>query len=106
MQKRSSHGWDGRFFCFTTKFTLTPDPSTLTGTRPFQGEGNQKEKKMNTQSESKAVSEVSEAVIKTENPMQERHCGHVTQSVEVTAEAAFTARRLEAREEAGPIFVP
>lgn len=61
---------------------------------------------MNTQSESKAVSEVSEALIKTENPMQERHCGHVTQSVEVTAEAAFTARRLEAREEAGPIFVP
>jgi hypothetical protein len=38
--------------------------------------------------------------------MQERHCGEVSESVEVTAEAAFKARRLESRGEAGPVFVP
>jgi hypothetical protein len=57
---------------------------------------------MNTQIESKP----SEAAITIENPMQERYCGEVTESIEVTAETAFTARRLEAREEAGPVFVP
>jgi hypothetical protein len=61
---------------------------------------------MNTQTESKPFSKVSEATIETENPMQERYCGEVSESVEVTAEAAFTARRLEVREEAGPILVP
>lgn len=61
---------------------------------------------MNIQTETKPVFKVSEAVIKTENPMQERHCGQVSESAEVTAEAAFTARRLETREEAGPVFVP
>jgi hypothetical protein len=76
---------------------------------------------MNTQTESKSVSKVSEAVITTENPMQERYCGEVAECVEVTAEAVFTARRHEVRaaargtngeqgqsirEEAGPIFVP
>jgi hypothetical protein len=57
---------------------------------------------MNTQTESKPT----EAAIKIENPMQERYCGEVIESVEVTAEAAFTARRLEARGETGPVFVP
>jgi hypothetical protein len=69
---------------------------------------------MNTQTESKPVDAISEAITKIENPMQERHCGEVTESAEVTAEAAFTARVLEVRaeqgrsirEEAGPIFVP
>jgi len=65
---------------------------------------------MNTQIESKPA----QAALEIENPMQERHCGEVTESVELTAEAAFMARRLEARaeqgrstrEEAGPVFVP
>lgn len=61
---------------------------------------------MNTQSESKPDVIVSETTLKSENPMQERHCGQVSVSVEVTAEAAFTARRLDAQGEAGPIFVP
>lgn len=61
---------------------------------------------MNTQTESKPVAIISEAAIKIENPMQERYWGQVTESVGVTAEAAFTACRLEAREEAGPVFVP
>jgi hypothetical protein len=61
---------------------------------------------MNTQTESKPVSEVSETTLKTENPMQERHCGEVPESVELTAEAVFTARRLDTREEAGAVFVP
>jgi len=57
---------------------------------------------MDTQSESQSF----DATMKTENPMQERHCDQITESVEMTAEAVFTARRLEAREEAGPMFVP
>jgi hypothetical protein len=61
---------------------------------------------MNAQTESKPVSKVSEETIETENPMQECYWGEVSESVEVTAEAAFTARRLEVREEAGPILVP
>jgi hypothetical protein len=69
--------------------------------RPGRERGD-KEKEMNTQTESKP----SEATIKIENPMQERHCGEVSESVEVTAEAAFKARRLESRGEAGPVFVP
>lgn len=42
----------------------------------------------------------------TENPMQERHIGEVAESVEATAEDILTARRLDAQDEAGPIFVP
>lgn len=61
---------------------------------------------MNTQTETKLVVKVAEAELEAENPMQERHCVQVTESVEVAAEAVFAARRLEVREEAGPIFVP
>lgn len=61
---------------------------------------------MNTQTETKQVLKVTEALRETENPMQERHCGEVTETVDVAAEAVFAARRLEVREEAGPIFVP
>jgi hypothetical protein len=61
---------------------------------------------MNIQTESKPVFAVTETTKKTENPMQERYCSAVSESVGVTAEAAFTACRLEAREEAGPVFVP
>ena len=61
---------------------------------------------MITQTESKPVVAVFDAETKTENPMQERYCSAVSESVEVTAEAAFMARRLEARGEAGPVFVP
>jgi hypothetical protein len=80
--------------------TLTPYPS------PFQGEGSKEGEKMNTQTESKPVVTTSEATIKAENPMQERLCGQVEDSVEVAAEAVFTARRSEMRGETGPIFVP
>jgi hypothetical protein len=61
---------------------------------------------MNTQTETKLVVEVAEAALEAENPMQERHCGQVAESVEVAAEAVFAALRLEVQEEAGPIFVP
>ena len=69
---------------------------------------------MNTQTEKKLTVEVSENLAETENPMQERHLGDVTESVEETAEAVLMARRIEAcvergrsiRGEAGPIFVP
>ena len=57
---------------------------------------------MNTQTGTKADADVTE----TENPMQERHIGEVTESVEETAEAVLTARRLEVRDEAGFAFVP
>jgi hypothetical protein len=57
---------------------------------------------MNTQPETKVTIKVTE----TENPMQERHIGEVTESVEETAEAVLAARRLEARDEAGSAFVP
>jgi len=59
-------------------------------------------KQMNTEPVDKSI----EAQLESENPMQERHIDEVTESVEVTAEAVFTARKLEAREEAGPVFVP
>ena len=61
---------------------------------------------MDTQIETKFVIKVAETLRETENPMQERHCGEVAESVQVTAEAVFTARRFEVREEAGPLFVP
>jgi hypothetical protein len=57
---------------------------------------------MNTPTESKITVNVTE----TENPMQERHIGEVTESVEETAEVVLTARRLEVRDEAGSAFVP
>jgi len=61
---------------------------------------------MNTQTEAKLLLKVAETPRETENPMQERYCGEVAESVQETAEAIFTARRLEVREEAGPVFVP
>ena len=61
---------------------------------------------MNTQTESKPVVNVATTSLKTENPMQERHCDEVVETVMETAEAVFMARRLEVREEAGPVFVP
>ena len=57
---------------------------------------------MNAQTETKVTVNVTE----TENPMQERHIGEVMESVEETAEAVLTARRLETRDEAGFAFVP
>ena len=61
---------------------------------------------MNTQIETKQIVKVSEKLSETENPMQERHLGEVTESAEESAETVFTARRLEVREETGPTFVP
>jgi hypothetical protein len=59
---------------------------------------------MNTQPETNTT--VNETEGATENPMQERHIGEVAESVEATAEAVFTARRLEVRDDAGSAFVP
>jgi hypothetical protein len=59
---------------------------------------------MNTQPETNTND--NEADRSTENPMQERHIGKVAESVEATAEAVFTARRLEAQDDAGSVFVP
>ena len=61
---------------------------------------------MNTQFETKITVQVAEAPVDTENPMQERHIEKVVESVEATAEDVLTARRLEAQEGAGSIFVP
>jgi len=61
---------------------------------------------MNTQTEAKAVIEAAESQTETENPMQERHCGQVAESVDVAAEVVFAARKLETQKEAGPVFVP
>jgi len=61
---------------------------------------------MNSQPETKQAVEVAKTLAETENPMQERHCGEVAESVEMTAEAILMKRRLETREEAGPVFVP
>ncbi len=61
---------------------------------------------MTTQFESKQVSKVVETLLENEYPMQERYRVEVAESIEVTAEAIFTARKLEAQEEAGPVFVP
>ena len=66
----------------------------------------EKEGTVNTQTETKMKVKVAEEPAETENPMQERHCGEVTESVDVAAEAVFAARRLEVRAEAGPVFVP
>ena len=61
---------------------------------------------MNNHSKTKFVVQVTEPLRETENPMQERHCGEVEESVQVTAETVFTARRLETQKEAGPVLVP
>lgn len=61
---------------------------------------------MNTQTETKKTVKVSETLPEAENPMQERHCNEVVESVEETAETVLTARRLEIRDEAGSVFVP
>ena len=61
---------------------------------------------MNTQSETKLVLKIAEGLLETDNPMQERYCAEVSESIEETAEAIFAARRLEMREEAGPVFIP
>jgi hypothetical protein len=70
---------------------------------------------MNTQIESKPVVTVVEAAIRLENPMQERYCEQVVESIGVTAEAVFTAYKFEAlrlskgriaQVEAGLVFVP
>lgn len=65
---------------------------------------------MNTQTETKLVVKVAETALELENPMQERHCGQVAESVEVAAETVFTACRLAIREDAGVVsalmFVP
>ncbi len=61
---------------------------------------------MNTQTETNVVVKAAKAPTETENPMQERHCGQVAESIEVAAEVVFAARRLEVQEEAGPVFVP
>ncbi|MGD8403140.1 MAG: hypothetical protein PVJ21_05730 [Anaerolineales bacterium] len=61
---------------------------------------------MNTQLEPNMNDNAAETPTVTENPMQERHIGEVAKSVEVTAEDILTARRLDAQEDAGPIFVP
>ena len=61
---------------------------------------------MNKQIETKLGTKTVETLVKGENPMQERHCGQVVESVDVAAEAIFAARRLETKEEAGPVFVP
>lgn len=61
---------------------------------------------MNTQLEPNMNDNAAEIPAETENPMQERHIGEVTESVDATAEDILTARRLDAQDDAGPIFVP
>ena len=61
---------------------------------------------MNTQTETKLAFKVAEEKQKADNPMQERHCEQVAEAHQVAAEAVFAARRLEVREEAGPVLVP
>ena len=61
---------------------------------------------MNTQTEPKTTVTTVEAQAGAENPMQERHIGEVAEFVEVTAEDVLVARRLDAQEGAGSIFVP
>ena len=84
MHKRSSHVWDERFFISEKE----------------------KEETMSTQTETKLIVNAAETSRGSENPMQERHCEQVAELFEVAAEAVFAARRLEAREEAGPVLVP
>jgi hypothetical protein len=69
--------------------------------RPGRERGD-KEKKMNTQTETKP----SETKMEIENPMQERSFGEVAESLELPAETAFAARRTEVGKEAGSVFVP
>ena len=59
---------------------------------------------MNAQIESSPEVTVSGEATKTENPMQERYCSPVAESVGVTAEAAFTAGRLESRVDQGDVL--
>ena len=61
---------------------------------------------MSTQTEMKLVVKDVETALETENPIQERYCGQVAESVEVAAEAVFMARRLDVREGTGTGFVP
>jgi len=61
---------------------------------------------MNIQTETNTVTKVAEEAREIEYPLQERHCVQVIESAEVAAEAVFTARRFEVREEAGLGFVP
>ena len=61
---------------------------------------------MNTQTEAKISVKDIETPAETENPMQERHIGEVVEVVEETVEAVLTARRLDAQDDAGPIFIP
>ena len=61
---------------------------------------------MNAQLEPYVNVNATEKATEAENPMQERHIGEVAESVEATAEDILTARRLDARDDAGPIFVP
>jgi len=61
---------------------------------------------MNTQIETKLVLNVAETMLEADNPMQERHCVEVAESFQVLAETIFMERRLEVREEAGPVFIP
>jgi len=84
-------GWT--LFCLTKNYY--PPAIFLLGRR-IKGEP------MNTQTEPQSF----EVATKAENPMQERHCDQVVESVEMTAEAVLTARRLETKEEAGSVFVP
>ena len=61
---------------------------------------------MNTQTEAKISVKDIETPAETENPMQERHIGEVAEVIEETVEAVLTARRLDAQDDAGPIFIP
>lgn len=61
---------------------------------------------MNTQTETMLAVENAGRPRETENPMQERYCERVAESLQVAAKAVFEARRLEVREEAGPVLVP
>jgi hypothetical protein len=70
----------------------------------------EKEKEMNTQTETNLVDKVAEAPREIENPMQERPSATVDESDVLTAEAVIAARRLEVQKEAGRtstlLFVP
>jgi len=65
---------------------------------------------MNAQTEAKRVDKVAEAPREFENPLQERLSATVDESDVLTAEAVFSARRLEVQKEAGRtsmlLFVP
>jgi hypothetical protein len=92
------------FYFISAELSLTP---TLypNGHTSLKGRG-RKGEKMNTQTEAKMTVKIAEVPAETENPMQERHIGEVAESVEVTAEEVLTARRLEAKEGTGFVFVP